>query len=477
MRHLCVLVLLVGCGTVSSSMGSDAGPTDGAPATPGSFVWQRNLFGSFPDVVTVVGDQLYVGASMFSALDLGNGMMIPAGGTDLMYARYTTDGVLESTWHHGAASDEDALGFSIDPSGNAAIGVLYDDAGTANVSGGNLPPVPPRVNANQPNFEGVAASFSDAGVLRWQVPLTGTPPAGAVAGQLFPRSASTSSTGLTAVTGSFQGTLNLGATPPASTGDSDDVFYAAFDAKGNLAALQTFGGTGEDAGYEVIFDPLDTVILVGTFSGKVSFGSFVLDAGAAGTGLFVVRMSPQGMPMWALQTTGTGPVIGASAATTPGGDVVVALSYQGSLQVGGGDVLTSAGMTDIALARVSSAGKLVWSKSFGGPGAEQSRAVAVGRNGDIALSAEFEGQVSFGGETFTSLGGRDGVVARYTGDGAHVWSHAAGSPGVDRGLGIAVDAAGAVYESFSYHGTIDFGGGPLTAPGTDFGGVVVKYSP
>lgn len=475
MRHLLVLVLLVGCGKVSSS--TDAGFGDELAPPPGHFVWQRNLFGSFPDVVTVVGDQLYVGASMFSQFDLGNGMMIPAGGTDLMYARYTTSGDLESTWHHGAASDEDALGFSIDPSGNASIGVLYDDAGTANISGGNLPAVPARVNPNQANFEGVAASFSDAGVLRWQVPLTGTPPVGAAAGQVFPRSASTNSTGLTAVTGSFQGTLGLGATPPASAGDSDDVFYAAFDSKGNLAALQTFGGTGEDAGYEVIFDPLDTVILVGVFSGKVSFGSFMLDAGAAGTGLFVVRMSPQGTPMWVIQSTGTGPVVSASAATTPGGDVILAISYQGSLQVGGGDVLTSAGMTDIALARVSSAGKLVWSKSFGGPGGEQSRAVAVGRNGDIALSGEFEGQVSFGGETFTSLGGRDGFVAKYTGDGAHVWSRAAGSPGVDRGLGIAVDAAGAVYESFSYHGTIDFGGGPLTAPGTDYGGVLVKYGP
>jgi hypothetical protein len=476
MRHLLVLFLLVGCGKVSSNMGSDGGPTDGAPRAPGSFVWQRNLFGSFPDAVTVVGDQLYIGASMFSTLDLGNGMMIPAGGTDLMYARYTSDGALESTWHHGAASDEDTIGFSIDPAGNASIGVLYDDAGTANISGGNLPPVPPRTDPNQTNFEGAAASFSDAGVLRWQVPLTATKPNAATPqGPLFPRSASTSSTGLTAVAGTFQGTLKLGATPPTAAGGSD-VFYAVFSDTGNLAALQTFGGAGNDAGYAVIFDPLDTVILVGTFSGKVSFGSFMLDAGTS-TALFVVRMSPQGTPMWAIQSTGTGPAISASAATMTGGDIIVAVDYQGSFQLAGGDVLTSAGMDDVALARVSSAGKLVWSKSFGGAGVDRPNALAVGRNGDIAVSGEFEGQVSFGGETFASFGGRDAFVARYTADGVHVWSRQAGSPGVDRGLGIAVDAAGAVYETFSYHDTIDFGGGPLTAPGTDYGGVLVKYGP
>jgi hypothetical protein len=34
-----------------------------------------------------------------------------------------------------------------------------------------------------------------------------------------------------------------------------------------------------------------------------------------------------------------------------------------------------------------------------------------------------------------------------------------------------------VYFGVSFHGTIDFGGGPLSAPGTDYGAVLVKYSP
>ena len=84
MRYLPVLVLLVGCGKVSSNPGADAGPGDGAPAVPGRFVWQQDLFGSFPDAVAVVGNQLYVGASMFSKLDLGTGIMVPAAGTDLL---------------------------------------------------------------------------------------------------------------------------------------------------------------------------------------------------------------------------------------------------------------------------------------------------------------------------------------------------------------------------------------------------------
>jgi hypothetical protein len=467
MRHLFTLILLVGCGKVTSGGGPDGG--DGAGPAPGSFVWQRNLFGSFIDRVVVVGDQLYLGVSPFAALDLGNGIMVPAGGTDVMTVHYTTDGVLRSAWRHGAASNENALGFAIDPFGNAAIGVLYDGAGTANVGGADLPPVPMMTGFN-PNFEGVAASYTDTGTLRWQTPLTAST-------QLFMRSASTNSTGLTAVAGNFIGTLSVPGQKDVTAVSGNDVFYVALDDKGSVVAMQTFGNIGDDIGYRAIFDPLGTVILIGTFTGKVAFGSFTLDAGT-GADLFVVRMTPQGAPMWAIQGGGASSNVGASlAATTPSGDIILAVAYQDSFQATGGATVTSAGASDIALLRVSSAGKVIWTKSFGGAGADQPREVAVGRNDEIALSGEFQGQASFGGATFTSVGGLDSFVAKYTGDGAHVWSHAAGSAAVDRGLGIAIDAAGAVYFGVSFHGTIDFGGGPLSAPGTDYGAVLVKYSP
>jgi hypothetical protein len=77
----------------------------------------------------------------------------------------------------------------------------------------------------------------------------------------------------------------------------------------------------------------------------------------------------------------------------------------------------------------------------------------------------------------TSAGFIDGFVAKYGGDGAHVWSRAIGGPADDRGLGLAVDARGAVYFTGSFHDTVSFGGAPLTAPGADFNGVLVKYGP
>jgi hypothetical protein len=218
------------------------------------------------------------------------------------------------------------------------------------------------------------------------------------------------------------------------------------------------------------------VILVGTFTGKVTFGTIALDAGT-GADVFVVRMSRQGAPMWAIQGGGTGDVASAQAVATPAGDIILAVAYQGAFQMTGGTSVTAVGGNDIALVRVSSTGAVQWTRSFGGAGQDLARGVAVGPGGEIALSGEFNGAATFGGETFTTAGGLDSFVAKYTADGDHVWSHAAGSPADDRGLDVAVDASGAVYDAVSFHGTVGFGGAPLSASGTDFGGVLVKYSP
>lgn len=452
MKRSLALIVLVGCGKVQ------ARPDATADGGPGRFVWQQNMFGSFP-AVTVARDQPYVSASQFAALDLGNGILVPAGGQDVLAARFDADGRLQWAWRHGGMDDEFQIGMSIDPFGNPVIAGLYRGAG--NAGGADLPATA--------SFNGFAASYTEDGALRWQLPLTASE-------ELFPRTASTNGSGNTAVAGHFTGTLDIGNAQIQSNGGRD-AFYVRANDDGGVASLVRFGGTGDDTGNAAIFDPLGTVILVGTFSGQVAFGDTMLDA-VAGRDLFVVRATVQGVPMWAVQGGGALPVGELPvAAVTSTGEVVIAVDYQDTFQLTGGALVTSAGAADIALARISSAGQVMWTRSFGGAGQDRQRGIAVGHGDDIALTGEFNGTAGFGGEVFTSAGFLDGFVAKYTGAGDHVWSRAAGSTADDRGGGVAVDGSGAVYYTGSFHNTVDFGGGPLTAPGMDFNGVLVKYGP
>jgi hypothetical protein len=454
-------LVLAGCGSVAPREPDAAvdPPPDAPPVvTPGAFVWQQNMFGSFP-VVTLANDQPYVSASQFAPLDLGRGILVPAGGQDVLVARFDAAGRSQWSWRHGGTSDEFQIDIAIDPFGNPAIAGLY--RGTGNAGGANLPPTT--------SFAGFLASYTEAGALRWQLPLNAT-------GELFPRSSSTNGSGNTAAAGHFFGTLDFGGTQRTAVGGSD-AFYVRVNDTGGIATLATFGSTGDDTGNAALFDPLGTVILVGTFTGQVAFGATTLNAGT-GRDLFVVRASVQGVPMWAIQgggasDVGTLPV----AAVLPNGDVVIATDYEGTFQLSGGGMVSSAGAADIAFARISSAGVVTWTKTFGGTGQDRPRAIAAGRNGEIALTGEFNGEAAFGGPMHTSAGFIDGFVAKYSGAGDHVWSRASGSAADDRGLGVAVDASGAVYYTGSFHDTVNFGGEPLTAPGTDFNGVLVKYGP
>ena len=127
------------------------------------------------------------------------------------------------------------------------------------------------------------------------------------------------------------------------------------------------------------------------------------------------------------------------------------------------------------MAKYSPTGAHLWSKRFGGTGDEVAYGLAVNSAGDVALTGKFQGSVNFGGTTLTSAGSDDAFVAKLTGaSGAHAWSKRFGSTSQDIATGVAVDGTGNVVVAGYFLGSVDFGGGLLTASNIDV--FVAKYS-
>lgn len=125
---------------------------------------------------------------------------------------------------------------------------------------------------------------------------------------------------------------------------------------------------------------------------------------------------------------------------------------------------------------VASCGKLSqWALVYGGKLADQSEnAVAADAAGNVILAGDYYGTVDFGGGSLTAAG-KPLVVAKLDPGGSHLWSHGFSATGVLYIGGVAVDATGDVLITGSYGGTVDFGDGPLpTAVWDD--GFVVKLS-
>ena len=169
--------------------------------------------------------------------------------------------------------------------------------------------------------------------------------------------------------------------------------------------------------------------------------------------------------LWSHLYGGTSDQYGQAIAVDENGDVIVAGTFWNAIDLGGG-VLTSAGLTDVFLAKFDATGAHVWSHRFGDPGLQNTAGVAVDASGNVAFTGHFRGTVDFGGGGLASAGSSDIFVAVYDADGTYQWSRRFGDVDSDQGKGVAFDADGNVVLVGSFSGTVDFGGGPLASAGS-----------
>lgn len=130
-----------------------------------------------------------------------------------------------------------------------------------------------------------------------------------------------------------------------------------------------------------------------------------------------------------------------SVTVAPGGDLLVA---GGSVDANWGSPLQPyAGNGDAFVARLSSAGSLLWNTFLGGSGADEDGRVAVDVDGNIYVTGR--SQASWGAPLRAHEGGGgDAFVVRLDPSGNLVWMTFLGGSGFDRPLAIAVAPSGDV---------------------------------
>jgi len=195
--------------------------------------------------------------------------------------------------------------------------------------------------------------------------------------------------------GYFEGSAAFGGTSKVSAGLRDMFVVSVSSSNGTVGSTRSYGSSGNDEARGVGVDGAGNVVLVGTFQGSVSFG-------------------------------------GAS--------------------------LTSAGMSDIVLARYSTSGAHQGSQSFGGSGSEIVTGLAVNATGAIAMTGSFATNLDLGGGMLPMNGSWNAFVARFTASGSPRWSIGAGLLYDDHGNGVAISASGDVVATGDFYQGADFGG-------------------
>ena len=287
------------------------------------------------------------------------------------------------------------------------------------------------------------------------------------------------STGNIFITGSFYGTLDFdtgpGVSPVTSAGVSD-VFVAHYDRAGNLVKVFSIGGVGFDRGGKIVLDGDGNIVITGDFAGTVDF-----DPGPGITNLtsdlyttpFVAKYNRNGNLIFAKAVAGGTQTFNYGLCIDKLQNIYLTGSFTGTADFdpGPGTVnLTSAGASDIFVAKYNQQGNLIYAKNYGGTANDRGAAVVVDDSGNFNLTGTFIGTVNFGSSfTINSKGASDIFLCRFDAAGNIVFSQSFGSNNADDVSGIAVNRSGDIYILGEFWQTVDFDPGPGTANLTSAG--------
>lgn len=257
------------------------------------------------------------------------------------------------------------------------------------------------------------------------------------------------------VTGHFQSpTFQIGGKTLKNQGDYD-YFIAKYDPQGKLLWAESAGGTGYDYGHGIAVTPEGDCYVAGSFAGDVTFGTSQ-SPNKKGRSMFVARYDADGMLIWSQQAGNGRSQSGHQIAVDASGNCYVCGYITGLLELDGQQMGTDTTVQDIFLAKLSPAGKLIWSANSGGQANGLSTGIAVDQQGNCYLTGMFKNKATFGKTSLTSKGGHDIFVARINADGSPAWAYTGGGEKTDYGLGIAADQAGNCYITGEFSDDVHF---------------------
>jgi len=387
-------------GTVNFGSGAlvSAGATDVFVASynaQGLPLWSKR----FGDAVAQTASRVAVDAQGNVAIlgdfagkvDFGGGVLTSAGATDVFLVKLDSNGAF--LWAKSFGNNLAQNGFDVAFAPNGDVVFTGTFLGAINLGGGAL------TSAGAADL--FVARLDPAGTFLWGKRF------GDAVGQAG-KGIAVDGQGNVILVGDIAGTVDFGGGALISAGGTD-VGVIKLDPAGTHIYSKLFGNTAAQTVSRVAVDSVGNLLLTGSAAGKVDFGGGLLSS-VGGTDIFVAKLTAGGVHLWSKLYGAAGNQDGRDIAVDPGGAVLVAGDFTTTADFGGG-VLTSAGVTDGFLVKLDPFGAHVWSKRLGDVVAQSVAGVAADKTGVFAAGT-FAGVINFGGGALTSAGATDVVVAK-----------------------------------------------------------------
>lgn len=120
----------------------------------------------------------------------------------------------------------------------------------------------------------------------------------------------------------------------------DEILLGKINSDGSYAWVNSYGGSGNDEGYDVECKPDGELYLVGTFEGAFTLGGTNLSAGGFAK-TFVANLDSSGAIIWVIQSSAPGAIAHISKSITHNADDEVYLSGDGNTSITMGGVTSA----------------------------------------------------------------------------------------------------------------------------------------
>lgn len=343
----------------------------------------------------------------------------------------------------GGTSGDSGNSLAIDPQGNIySFGHIQ---GTVDFDPG----------ANTANWtssvgEQVAiAKYDPSGGLIWVTGIAGT-------GENGSSASAVDQDGNLYVTGFFSGTADFDTGPGVAqiaSSSAFDAYVLKINGDGEYQWADRFTAANLDIGTGVSIDTDGDV-----YTTRWSASNW----GTSDRGTFTTRLDSNGNEIWTNAVDGPHYDSIVHVDTDADGNVYTSGVFTGTVDFdpgGGVATLTSAGGRDAYLMKTDADGNFIWVRQFGGATDDHGGTFDLDTAGNIYMSGNFTGTADLdpgaGTAAVTSSGGEDVFVAKLDSDGGFIWGNQLGASGNVSTGGLAVDAAGNVYTTGSFAGTLD----------------------
>ncbi|MDC0667097.1 SBBP repeat-containing protein [Nannocystis radixulma] len=250
----------------------------------GEHVWSKAIKGgnfgnsSAPHLAVDEGGNIVLAGSFRSDIDLGGGVMVAAGETDVFLAKFSSAGAHQWSRRFGDPQQQDANGVGVDGAANIYV--------TGGFRGAIDPGSGPLISAGESDM--FVAKFDPAGQAVWGARFGG-------AGAELADGLVVDSKDRITITGVTNQSIDFGG-GPIVTPDYASVL-AQFDSSGAHQWSRLLCTTGLGRAIGIATDGFDSVLLAGSFSGQCDLGGGPLTAADA-TDTLVARLTPSGAHVW-----------------------------------------------------------------------------------------------------------------------------------------------------------------------------------